>query len=271
MHGMGVSPWIGVLVVAWLGLAVFSWWLMRVRPRGEDIPSAAFYRLIQVYSRLFHRLTVEGQEHIPARGWDQEGCGPLIVVANHTAGVDPVLIQSVIPFEVRWMMGEDMRLPGLDRLWAFVGVIFVDRHSSRSVGVRDALRHLKAGGTLGVFAEGHIERPPRRVLPFQSGVGLMVRRSGANVLPVIVDGTPQVDPAWASLWRRSRASVRFLPVRSYEGTDLDAAGIASDLRSLYLEATGWRASDFSPRLVEGRWVAGGESPVPDPEESPSTE
>ncbi|HBS29908.1 MAG TPA: hypothetical protein DEB06_10785, partial [Phycisphaerales bacterium] len=41
-------------------------------------------------------------------------------------------------------------------------------------------------------------------------------KSGAPVLPVVIEGTPQVDPAWASLAHRSRARVRVLSVRLFE-------------------------------------------------------
>jgi len=62
-------------------------------------------------------------------------------------------------------------------------------------------------------------------------VGLFVRRTKALVLPVVIDGTPQVDPAWDAFKKTSRSSLRFLPVRDYEGSGMSAQEIAEDLRA----------------------------------------
>ena len=180
--------------------------------------------------------------------------GPLILVANHTAGVDPVLIQAACPFPIRWVMADDMAVSMLQPLWDIGQVIRVDRRRNESMGVREALRHIRGGGVLGVFPEGHIERPPQEVLPFLPGVGLFIQRTGAKVLPLIVDGTPQIDPAWASLWRASRSTVRALPPIDYRDTGMNAREIASDLRRRFIEATGWPANEERPRLVGDQWV-----------------
>ncbi|WP_410961928.1 lysophospholipid acyltransferase family protein, partial [Salmonella sp. SAL4359] len=85
----------------------------------------------------------------------------------------------------------------------------VDRYGREIAAAREAVRHLQSGGVVGIFPEGNLERPPCHILPFLPGVGLIVHRSGAPVIPVLISGTPQIDPAWSSLWRRSRAVVQF--------------------------------------------------------------
>ncbi|MEN0020971.1 MAG: lysophospholipid acyltransferase family protein, partial [Planctomycetota bacterium] len=166
----------------------------------------------RTYLRHFHRAEYLGSEHVP----QTRDPGPLIVVANHTAGIDPLLVQALCPFFVRWMMSEDMQLPAAGWFWRMVEVIGVDRGGHEVAAARVAIRHLKDGGVVGIFPEGALERPPHTVMKFAAGVGLIVRKSGARVLPVVIDGTPQVDPAWASLWRRSkRATVTGMPIIDY--------------------------------------------------------
>ena len=188
-----------------------------------------------------------------------------MIIANHTAGLDPVVIQASVPFHIRWMMAEDMRLGQLEWLWQWLEVIFVSRTSRDSIGTREAIRHLRQGGVIGIFPEGGLERPPFHLMPFQAGVGLLIKRSGARVLPAIVDGTPQVDPAWASLWRPSRTRVRFKPTLDYSGLDLSPAEIAADLRRRFAEWTGWPFNDEPSQIEQG---AAGKSrlrrSVPDP-------
>ncbi|HYE02339.1 MAG TPA: hypothetical protein VD963_03785, partial [Phycisphaerales bacterium] len=91
--------WVQVLVAlaGWLLVAIASARLLR-NPRG-DVETGLVLWGIRVYAGLLHSLRIRGGRHIPP----SRRPGPLIVVANHTAGVDPLLIQSACPFEVRWM------------------------------------------------------------------------------------------------------------------------------------------------------------------------
>lgn len=231
-----------ILSGLWAVLVVFSSAVQRGSMRG-DIETGLALCAMRLYARVFHGLRVRGKENIP-RG---DSGGPLIVVSNHTAGVDPLLIQSVMSFEIRWVMAEDMRLSWLEEFWEWGGVIFVDRQKPSARPVRTALAHLRAGGVLGLFPEAQIERPPRVLLPFHAGVGAFVRQTGARVLPVLVEGTPsRARSAWASLFIPSRAVVRVLPVIDYEGTRRPPAEIAEDLRRRYEEWTGWPTAEAVP-------------------------
>jgi 1-acyl-sn-glycerol-3-phosphate acyltransferase len=195
---------------------------------------------IRLYCRLVHRLRVEGMEHVPA----SLRPGRLIVIVNHTAGVDPILIQAACPFEIRWMMAADMQVSELDLFWRWLNVIRVERYSRDTVSARAALAHLESGGVLGIFPEGAIERPPHAILPFQPGLGFVVARSNAPVLAALIDGTPYAAKAWGSLFRRSRSRVRFFPLIRYETSD--ASEITRDLRDRYLSWSGWPANDEPP-------------------------
>lgn len=264
----------GWAMVAAGGLAAWALWaafvhaLARITPREDergrpDLWAGLAMLAIVLYARLVQRLRVEGVEHAP-RG---RRVGPLVVVANHTAGVDPLLIQAALPFEVRWMMARDMQPDALAWLWEFTGVIGVTRldaadgaagggsgggvggvgggrRGSDATAAREAIRHLQGGGVIGVFPEGRIV-PRGRVGEFLPGVGLLVSRTGAKVLQAVIDGTPQTDSAWGSLLRPGRARVRFLPLREYG--DARAAEIAADLRARLIAETGWRPLEQGER------------------------
>ncbi|MFG0286069.1 MAG: lysophospholipid acyltransferase family protein [Phycisphaerales bacterium JB039] len=233
---MTTAGWILLALAAWTLWAICCAWLTG-GPR-EGLVGGLVWRSIQIYGRLVHNLRIEGRHLIPDRD-----AGPLVVVCNHTAGVDPVLIQAACPFEVRWMMALDMKTRRWGFVWDWARVIFVDRAGGDAVGARAAIRHLREGGVLGIFPEGRIERPQRRLLPFQPGVGMVIRRTGADALLVAVEGTPEMPTAWGSLWIASRARVRFLERVSYAGTKLGAAEIAADLRRRFAARTGWETTD----------------------------
>lgn len=233
---------LGLTAVAALGFLALA-----TRPSPDrTIWSNTLYALGRLYARGLHDVSVTGEGNIPAA----RDAGPMIVVANHTAGVDPILVSAVCPFHIRWIMAEDMRLPWLDWFWRWQRVIFVTRSGKDRAPVREALNHLKRGGVIGIFPEGGLERPPRRLLPFQKGVGFMIAKAGVPVLPFFIDNTPQVDPAWSSLWRPSQSTLDVAPAIDYAKTDLGPAAIADDLRARYLAWTGWERNDTPPPVGE---------------------
>lgn len=235
----------------WALFAFFVRRLERASVREGDLFCGLLIRIMQLGAIRVHRLRVDGLENVPRDRKPGEG---LVIVANHTAFIDPLLVQSVLPFEVRWIMGEDMAAPVHKPFWDYAGVILVDRRVNESAPLRTAIKHIKSGGVIGVFPEGFIERPPRVVYPFKEGVGLIISRSGARVLPAVIDGTPQVEPGSRALWTPSRSRLRFLPPIDYSRRTLGPAEIALDLRRVFLEATGWPPSDLTPRWENGAWT-----------------
>lgn len=230
------------LLAAFASLLAWGWAcraLLR-NPRG-DVEGGLAWHAMRLYARLVHRVRVIGAENIPSRA------GPLIVIANHTSGVDPLLIQGACPFDVRWMMAANMRHPAGEFLWRFGRIIFVEPGGRELAATREAIRHVQAGGAVGIFPEGGIERPARVLLPFLGGVGLIIKKTGAPVLPFVIDGTPVAEPAWASLYRFSRARVRIMPPIDYSGSRMTAAQITADLQERFARWTGWPvATDAAP-------------------------
>ncbi len=183
----------------------------------------------------------------------------MLVVANHTAGIDPILIQAACGFEVSWMMAADMMVPQAGAVWRWTRVIRVERtgedgeRRGNAASLREAVRRLQAGGVVGLFPEGRIERPRGVLLPFMPGVGLLVvmadkrlsstgappspvpQSKGVPILPVVIEGTPDASTAWGSLWRRSRSTLRVLPMVRYERT-ATAEEITSDLEERFMGA-----------------------------------
>jgi 1-acyl-sn-glycerol-3-phosphate acyltransferase len=118
----------------------------------------------------------------------------------------------------------------------------VDRKKRDASGTREAIKHINNGGAVGIFPEGGIERPARTLRPFQAGVGFLIRRTGAPVLPIVIQGTPYSESVWDTYWTRGRAVVEFKPQIRYTGKET-AEEIAADLQRRYQEWTGWPVRD----------------------------
>jgi len=228
-------------VALWCLLCLWTqrWLIPELAARcGGDAVSGFLLEIVRLYTRALHRVTFTGCEEVRM----QTHPGPLVIVSNHTAGVDPLLLQSGMRGHVRWLMQRRMMTPALNWLWKRERVIPVD-FDSRDVGsARCALRHLQARGVLGIFPEGGLARPPETIQPFFAGVGLIVARSKAPVLLCWISGTPQCATAYASLMTPSRSSVRFLELLTYPPRTRPEV-ITDDLRRRLSNASGWPLSE----------------------------
>jgi 1-acyl-sn-glycerol-3-phosphate acyltransferase len=203
---------------------------------GGDPLTGFLWRVIRVYSRLMHRPTYAGLEHVPTSNEP----GGLIVVSNHTGPIDPLLIQAACHFEIRWMMAADMMAPQLDWLWH--RMIPVARDGRDSASAREAIRHVRGGGVIGIFPEGGIAVPRGQVRPFHEGVGLIIARTKAPVLLVWCSDTPQETHMFRALAKPSRARVQFIG-RFEPADDGGPADITRQLRQRIAEASGWPIND----------------------------
>jgi len=233
--------WWGIPLAAYAALAI-AWWVFAVpalkRGPGGTAALGLLWRSSKVLLRWRQELRFEGIEH-----YEQAmASGAVLVVANHTGAVDPVLVQAAGPRLIRWMMARDMMGRGWEDLWAFLRIIPVNRSGTDTASLLAAMRMLKRGGVVGVFPEGRITRPPGTIRPFQEGVGILAARSGATVLPCWISGTPDADGIVDSVFGRSKSRVVFLEPVRYQRS-MSAADVTIDLRSRLIAASRWPACD----------------------------
>ncbi|MBA4120508.1 MAG: hypothetical protein C0513_07405 [Isosphaera sp.] len=248
-------PAILVAALAWLVWAALAHALCR-NPRRHPLGGFA-YGFARLYVPLWHGLRVVGAENLPpARpAADRDALPalvgpagrPVIVVANHTAGLDPLLIYLAIPHAFpRFVMAADMRVGSLEDFWSFGRIIFIDRHrGSDHAALRAALNHLRAGGTLGLFPEGRIRTSDVPLHPFQPGLALLLARTKAAVLPVVITGTPLHPTAWASLYvptrlasPAGRITLTIMPIFDHLALGIRPADAPAALESLFRQQLG---------------------------------
>src|SRR5688572_29125403 len=197
----------------------------RKEPSAEDRLDIRLLHLAdKLLARVWHHTVVRKRYPLPATG-------PAILVCNHTSGLDPLLIQSVVPRVVVWMMAKEYYdIKAMTWIFRAIDAIPVDRFARDTASVRAALRHLHAGRILGVFPEGRIEKS-RELMPFQTGVAMMAIKTGVPVYPVFLDGTQRNKSMLGSFLWPNRATLAFGPPVNFDRSstskeNLDAATAA---------------------------------------------
>jgi 1-acyl-sn-glycerol-3-phosphate acyltransferase len=173
--------------------------------RPENRPVIRLLQAVNVcLSRIYHRLSVRSPQQLPSTG-------PAILVCNHISGVDPLLIQSVCPRMITWMVAKEYtQARGLAWVFKQIGAIPVERSGRDFASTRAAMRALAQGAVLGVFPEGRIETS-RELLPLQTGVAMMAIKTGVPVFPAHIEGTQRGREITEAVLRPCVSSIAFGP------------------------------------------------------------
>ena len=163
--------------------------------RRTTQPFGPFFPLIFTVAkwicRLLHPVTVQGLENLPRHG--------ALLVANHASNWDPVLVALKVPVNYRLHIMAKKELfcnKVFDWVLRKLGAFPVDRGEGDIEAVKTALKAIKSGDNLLIFPEGtRVEH--EGALPAKGGVAVIGIRSGAQFVPVYVEGNKR-------LFRRTR-------------------------------------------------------------------
>lgn len=186
---------------------------------GDRGPNRLLRWLDRTYCRLWQRL--EGDmTHLPQ--------GPLILVGNHRAGVDPLLVQASVDRPVCFLMAREYYRSLWYTRWLLdiCGVIQVNPGGANRHSLKEAISMVRDGNVLCLFPEGAANPgvPLQRVLP---GAIIIAMETGAPIMPFRISGSWPFDHVhiWRSFLRRGRGRVRFGAPFSVPHVNGDREGI----------------------------------------------
>lgn len=183
----GSSSWAGLLLKflqtsrrapGWPALRLLFWW-------------TGVRDLVWLFFKVFYRIQLIGAEHVPPRG-------SIIYVANHQSHYDPCIVGLVVtdrPFS-GMARATLFKNPVLAWIMHGIGAIELKQGKGDAGAMKAALKELEAGRCVLIYPEGTRTRDGA-LSEFQRGVMLLIKRSGAQVVPVALEGAYDIWPIGA--------------------------------------------------------------------------
>jgi 1-acyl-sn-glycerol-3-phosphate acyltransferase len=144
----------------------------------------------------------QGRQHIPRTG-------PALLIANHQSYLDPILVGLAARRHLCYLARKTLfKSPLFTWLIRTHNAVPIDQEGVGKEGIRTILEQLQHGQAVLVFPEGN-RTADGQLQPLQPGIHLLIKRTGAPVVPVGIAGAFEA-------WPRSRAlpmpAPLFLPV-----------------------------------------------------------
>jgi 1-acyl-sn-glycerol-3-phosphate acyltransferase len=158
-----------------------------------------FKNLAKLLAKIFFRFRVIHPERLPQSGG-------LILAANHQSYFDPPLVGICSKRAVHYLARKTlMEWPFFGPLFPDMNVIPVDRDGNDMSALKTVIRKIKEGEGVVLFPEGTRSRDGN-LQPGQAGVGLVIAKTLAPVVPVRIFGSYEAFP-------RGSKGVKLLPIR----------------------------------------------------------
>jgi len=158
-----------------------------------------FKNLAKLLAKIIFRFRVIHPERLPQSGG-------LILAANHLSYFDPPLVGICSNRAVHYLARKTlMEWPFFGPLFPDMNVIPVDRDGNDMSALKTVIRKIKEGEGVVLFPEGTRSRDGN-LQPGQAGVGLVIAKTLAPVVPVRIFGSYEAFP-------RGSKGVKLHPIR----------------------------------------------------------
>jgi 1-acyl-sn-glycerol-3-phosphate acyltransferase len=159
------------------------------------------YSLSKTIAKTFFSYRVIGAENMIEEG-------PCIIAANHCSYLDPPLVGVACQRAIHYLARKTLLdWPILGPIFPQLNVIPVDQDNPERSALMGIIRVVRGGGAALIFPEGS-RSPDGQLQDSQSGIGLVVAKTGAPVVPVRVEGSFAVLPRGAKRPASGRIVVR---------------------------------------------------------------
>jgi len=191
-------------------------WMTRRRPWPLRAASSLFFGMLNVLTRTYLGLRVEGCEHLPQRG-------AFLICPNHESFLDGPLLISALPSAVRPRTFALAEAAHVASWWGrllspLFQVVPTDANRALRPSMRAAAAALKRDRVLIVFPEG-ARSPDGTLKELKQGSAILACELGLPIVPVGIEGAFESWPRGRSWPRPGATRVRFGPPLSVDELD----------------------------------------------------
>ena len=151
----------------------------------QSLAERTLFWLGRAIPRLIYRVTISGNEKLPAGGF--------LLLPNHISWVDAVVLQLASPRPIRYIIDESIyRNWILNPIFRLARCIPISSRHAKDA-MRDAAERIREGEIVCLFPEGQLTRSGT-LLRLRRGYELIAREAGGHVVPV------WLDQLWGSIF-----------------------------------------------------------------------
>lgn len=150
-------------------------------------------RLCRIFCKVFFRMRVYGVRNVPDKG-------PFVLISNHQSYLDPLFCGTPLRRKLVFLARDTLFANWFLGAMIFsVGTIPIKRGQANLSVMRKIIGKLKDGEGVCLFPEA-TRTSDGKIAAFRPGFGLLCRRGGAAVVPVVIDGAFESWPRGKKLF-----------------------------------------------------------------------
>ncbi|MBN1818069.1 MAG: 1-acyl-sn-glycerol-3-phosphate acyltransferase [Sedimentisphaerales bacterium] len=205
------------------------------------------------------RIRTYGRDNIPAKG-------PLLLLSNHQSYIDPLFCQVPIRRRLCYVARDSLfAVRFFGALVSTLRTIPIRRGQADIHAMKQIIARLKEGDAVCLYPEG-TRTPDGRIETLKPGFSLLTRRTGATVVPVVIDGAFECWPRHRKLPRPGKVAVSYgEPIRAEEIDRMGDRAFAEELTRILRQMQRRCRLDMERRPFEYS-PNGQENPDPNQEE-----
>jgi len=155
-----------------------------LKPESAARPYSPFVKtyVLPVFRLICHGLFATLGPIKARGGYRVPKTGGVIILANHLADVDPIVVQSACPRPIHYMAKSELfDLPVIGSLMRLFEAFPVKRGEPDRAALKMAADLAKSGEVVGIFPEGQLSETGE-LQPLLGGAALIVRMAGVPVI-----------------------------------------------------------------------------------------
>lgn len=138
--------------------------------------------VIFLYCKAIYRVKIYGKDNIPKSG-------AVLFCGNHRNYLDPQIIMSTAPREMRFIAKEELtKNPFFKVLGKIFDVILVKRDEKDISALKDSLKTLKNGDCIGLFPEGTRNGFEKNDGKIKNGASYLALKTDSTIIPIGIVG-----------------------------------------------------------------------------------